>query len=208
MDESLYETSPDGGGGRRFRWNFYTFFTIGVYFIGFLTVLGIFWSWFGFRTPDWLTDGRYVELTLSRYEEGTIEHFAFDEWEPPRSIGFYLFRHEDGTFTAVGDRPTGCVLVWQGDKDQLFDPCRGTKFPRVSLKEASSFGGSGEGSLAGSGTSGNDAFGSSGESGSPPPGAAAGPASPVPGFSNLVFLPLQIDGDELLVDLMPLLRGR
>lgn len=179
MDEALYGDYPDdgtdAGGGRRVRWNFYTFFTAGVYFIGFLTVLGIFWSWFGFRTPDWLVDGRYVELTESRYEAGTVEHFAFDEWKPPRSIGFYLFRHEDGTFTAVGDRPIGCVLVWQSDKDQLFDPCRGAKYPRADLKAAS--------------------------------GPEAGP-TPGTSLSNLVFLPLESRGDQLLVDLMPLLRGR
>lgn len=115
------------------RVTYHNIFSIGLYFLVVLVLAAMLWSFLSSRSSDWLVEGRYVDLTPERYQPGTVTHFAFDEWRPPRPMGFFLLAGRDGTYLAVADRPFGCVLVWQQVSDQLLDPCRGTAFPRERL---------------------------------------------------------------------------
>lgn len=118
---------------RKLRITFHTVFGAGVLLLGVLVVAGMIWSVIRYNPPDWLSEGRYVELTADRYGPGAFEHFAFDEWDPPRPLGFFLLRGPDGAFLALSDRPGGCVMQWRSDRSELVDPCRGTAIPADRL---------------------------------------------------------------------------
>lgn len=123
------------GPAARPRFTYYSIFTVSLYVLGFLIIAGMLWSFWGLRGRDWLVDGRYVELTRARYGAGSVTRFAFDEWRPPRPVGFFLLVDGDGTYLAVGDRPGGCVLTWQSAADRLVDPCRGTAYTWARLRD-------------------------------------------------------------------------
>lgn len=125
-----FESIPDR---RTKAITYHKIFSAGLYILGGLIVVAMLWSFLSDRSDDWLLQGRYVELTPDRYAAGSVTHFAFDEWRPPRPMGFFLLADADGTYMAVADRPFGCVLAWKASTQELTDPCRGLAFSRQRL---------------------------------------------------------------------------
>jgi hypothetical protein len=57
-----------------------------------------------------------------------VTHFAFDEFRPPRPVGFFLVVAADGRPLAVFDRVGGCRLRWREGHRDLLDGCRGRTY--------------------------------------------------------------------------------
>lgn len=78
---------------------------------------------------DWLEQGRYVSLSPERYPAGSVTAFAFDDWRPPRPLGFFLVVDDHGRPLALFDRVGGCRLEWRSDAALFVDACRGRTYP-------------------------------------------------------------------------------
>lgn len=110
------------------RVTFYSLFSVGFTLL--LVYLGVPFVLSAMTSPvgdDWLVDGRYVTLTLSRYQPGSVTHFDFKELKPSRNAGFYLLVGSERV-VAVHDRP-GCPLEYRRAADDLYNPCTQRAYP-------------------------------------------------------------------------------
>lgn len=123
------------------RATFHGLFSLGVVLLGVLLAAGTLWSMLTAAPRDWLEAGRYVSLSAERHPPGSVTHYAFDEAQPPRPVGFYLAVGPDGRAVAVADRVAGCRLEWREGRRQWVDPCRGRAYPLSRVLAGEPFGG-------------------------------------------------------------------